>query len=151
MPHVELSLTDRPGTPRSRIERQGTSSLQRWARTAAAASEPSLVLDAHMTIQAVSASCAELLGLGDSKAALGKRLRDTMDPLVDFTASRARLDEAEAEKIPPLLAITSGRIARGLIRTVDPATDATTTLDAVATPLTDGSTVVGSISFFARI
>ena len=71
--------------------------------------------------------------------------------LVDFTASLAKLDNAEADKIPPLLAISSGRLARGLMRVRPPAGGTVRTVDAVATPLWDGSTLVGSLTFFSEV
>jgi hypothetical protein len=52
--------------------------------------------------------------------------------------------------IPPLLAVTSGRLARGLLRVQRPG-QLPGTVDAIATPLRDGDTVVGSLTFFAEV
>jgi hypothetical protein len=117
----------------------------------ASAAEPSLVLNAAGLIVAASGSCAELIGLGDATAARGRRLRDAVMELVDFTATFDKLDSAEADKIPPLLAISSGRLARGLIRLACPETHVVATMDAIATPLWDRREVIGSLTFFARI
>ncbi len=53
--------------------------------------------------------------------------------------------------IPPLLAVSSGRMARGLIRLACPKTGRVSTLDAIATPLVNGPDIVGSLTFFARL
>ncbi|MPZ27394.1 MAG: hypothetical protein GEV12_13525 [Micromonosporaceae bacterium] len=126
-------------------------SLQRWAAVVAAAPEPSLVLDASGVIVAASTACAELIGLEDLSAARGRRLRDAVVDLVDFTESVDKLDSAEADKIPPLLAISSGRLARGLMRVACPDNQSVSTMDAIATPLWGDATVTGSLTFFARI
>lgn len=151
MPHVELSLTDGPAVAARRWSRPATSSLDRWAATVADASEPCLVIDAQAVIVSASASCAELIGLPDARAAQGRRLREALVPLVDFTAAQAQLDQAEVDKIPPLLAIASGLMARGLIRLVCPDTNHATTLDAISTPLLDQGAVAGSLTFFAKV
>jgi PAS domain-containing protein len=151
VPHVELSLTDAPSAPRPRTPADGGSSLQRWASVVVEATEPCLVLDVRAVIVAASPSCAELMGLTRDGDARGRRLREAVLPLVDFTADPAELEESEAHMIPPLLAISSGRMARGLIRVACPESGYVGTLDAIATPLTDGAEVVGSLTFFASI
>lgn len=156
MAHVELSLREgarRPALPDQPPARDElpSASLGRWAAVVATAPEPCLVLDAAGVIVSASASCAELIGLKDLAAARGRRLRDAVVDLVDFTDSLDKLDSAEAGKIPPLLAISSGRLARGLIRVACPDTQTVSTMDAIATPLWEGATVTGSLTFFARI
>lgn len=126
-------------------------SLDRWAAVVAGAVEPSLVLDTESVIVAASASCAEMLGCGDSASACGRRLQDAVTQLVDFTDPPDKLDSAEAGKIPPLLAISSGRLARGLMRVACAAGAPTRTMDAIATPLWEGKTLVGSLTFFSRV
>jgi hypothetical protein len=170
VPHVELSLIEDPSRLRANLPPDDdrvaaqvphartpadamayASSLDRWASVVAGAAEPSLVLAADSTIVAASASCAEMIGLGDPEAARGRRLRDAGVQLVDFTSSLDELDPTEADKIPPLLAISSRRLARGLMRVACTRTNAACTMDAVATPLWDGATVVGSLTFFSQI
>lgn len=158
MPHVELSLSEDAsrllGTGRPRPGGAGLApvgSLDRWATATFGAAEPSLVLDTDAVIVAVSPPCAELIGLGEPEAACGKPLREALGELVDFTASPAQLDNAEADKIPPLLAISSGRLARGLMRVVCPVSGTARTMDAVATPLWDGTTLAGSLTFFSEV
>jgi hypothetical protein len=165
VPHVELSLIEDPGrlaahgngrtaqVPHARTpyEAVHVGSLERWASVVIGAAEPSLVLGADGVIVATSASCAEMIGLGDPAVARGRRLRDAGVHLVDFTSSLDELDPAEADKIPPLLAISSRRLARGLMRVACPITKTACTMDAIATPLWDGATVVGSLTFFSQI
>jgi len=117
----------------------------------ATAPEPSLVLDADTVIVAASCSGAEVIGLGDPVAARGRRLRESGVRLVDFTDPPDALDNAEADKIPPLLAISSGRLARGLMRVMCPHTAEARTMDAVATPLWENGVVAGSLTFFSQI
>ena len=152
MAHVELSLTEvfRPqGHPP--VE-SGSDSFTCWTATVSAAAEPCMVIDAEMAIAAASSSCCTLLGLGAPARAVGCSLLDAGLRLVDFTAARSELTELEIDKIPPLLAITSGRLARGLLRVqpgAEGATDAT--VDAIATPLLIRGAVAGSLTFFAEV
>jgi PAS domain-containing protein len=171
VPHVELSILDAPRrlppeppspssspSPEVRaVEREPTqlvnpqASLKRWSEAVASADEPCLVLNREAVILAASASCAEMIGLGDAVAALGRPLREALVDLIDFNDSPDKLDSAEADKIPPLLAISSRRLARGLMRLQCPRTGTTCTMDAIATPLWDGTEVTGSLSFFSKI
>jgi hypothetical protein len=154
--HVELSLSesfvpqshprDAPGGDRT-IET--VAGMRCWARSVEGANEPCLIIDAVAMIVAASASCHELLGLGAPGSAVGRFLLAGMR-LVDFTAARDELTEAEVETIPPLLAIHSGRLARGLMRVHD-GKDFDATVDAITTPLREDGKVVGSLTFFARI
>jgi PAS domain-containing protein len=147
--HVELSLTESfiPQVPQE--EAAGAGSLQRWSAVVRKAAEPSLVIDARETIIGVSASCCELIGLGDPAAAVGRSLLDEVR-LIDFTANQGELSEPEMANIPPLLAITSGRLARGLLRVLCLG-QLPSTVDAISTPLRDGDDVVGSLTFFAEV
>jgi PAS domain-containing protein len=148
--HVELSLTDPAVAPRPHLARE-CSGLERWASVAVDAGDPCLVLDADAVVVAVSPSAAELTGIPDPVGAQGRRLRDAMAPLLDFTAAAAPLEELEADRIPPLLAISSGLMARGLIRIAGRPGDHPVTLDAISTPLSNGLAVAGSLTFFAKI
>lgn len=154
MPHVELSLSD-PLVPRARssVEMEGLeSNLDRWAVVVAGAAEPSLVVDVAATIVAASESCCEMFGLGPPAGAIGRFLLDGVLRFVDFTAARGELAEGEVDKIAPLLALSSGRLARGLLRVQYGASeDEICTADAIATPLWQGTTVVGSLTFFSKI
>ena len=157
MAHVELSLSE-PPTSRALAR----SPLDNWAAAVAEADEPCLVLDADGVIVALSASCRTLLGLPRPPVAprspAGRaRPRPPASPgllheairLLDFSSSGGALGDGELSKIPPLLALTSGRLSRGLLRVESG--DGACTLDAVATPLLDGRTVVGSLTFFSAV
>jgi hypothetical protein len=125
--------------------------LGRWAVAVAAAAEPCLLIDARSRIVASSAACRKLLGLADPALTAGRPLLGTLE-LIDFTAAPSPLDEADADKIPPLLALNSGRLARGLLR-VGPAGagEPAGTLDAITTPLLEDDAVVGSLTFLSAI
>ena len=117
--HVELSLSG-AFVPQARTpaESEFVSSVDRWAATVWQAVEPCLVIDTAFRIVAVSPSASELLGLGKGLDAVGQPLLggDGSLRLIDFTAGGGDLAEQEIEKIPPLLALTSERLARGLMR-----------------------------------
>ncbi|HEX7746477.1 MAG TPA: hypothetical protein VF462_14590 [Micromonosporaceae bacterium] len=152
MAHVELSLPDAfvPLFATS-AGAQRDDSFSRWVSTVAAADEPGLVIDTCHKIVAASVSCCSLLGLGSPAAAVGRPLVGGTLRLVDFTAARGELADPEIEKIPPLLAITSGRLARGLLRVQSDAAEADATVDAIATPLFRNRVVAGSLTFFSEV
>jgi PAS domain-containing protein len=149
--HVELSLSG-AFVPQARTpaEAEFVTSVERWASTVSVADEPCLIIDTSGSILAVSPSCSELLGLGKPAEALGQRLGSALH-LVDFTAGAGRLAEAEAENIPPLLAVRSERLARGLMRVLPGAEQGALTLDAISTPLLSGDRVAGSLTFLSPV
>ncbi|MEV6341999.1 hypothetical protein [Actinoplanes sp. NPDC051851] len=151
MAHVELSLSG-AFVPQARTpaEAEFVSSVERWAGTVAAAEEPCLIIDASGLILAVSPSCSELLGLGKPVEALGKRLSTALE-LIDFTGLAGPLEGPEADKIPPLLAVRSERLARGLMRVLPGPGEPPLTLDAVSTPLLAGARVAGSLTFLSPV
>ena len=154
MAHVELSLTEAFDLPEATLDldsRTTDDSFGRWAATVAAADEPCLVIDSAHTIVSASVSCCTLLGLGEPAQAAGLPLLDAGLRLVDFTAARGELTETEIERIPPLLAVTSGRLARGLLRMRGGGDGGGATVDALATPLFVGGAVAGSLTFFSPV
>ncbi|MEU4691976.1 hypothetical protein [Actinoplanes sp. NPDC023714] len=148
MAHVELSLSG-AFVPQARTpaEAEFVTSVERWTSTVAGAEEPCLVVDNNGLILAVSPSGSELLGLGKPAEAIGRRLGEALQ-LIDFTASAGQLDEPEADKIPPLLAVRSESLARGLLRV---AGEPPLTVDAIATPLRSGDRVAGSLTFLSPV
>ncbi|QSB14957.1 hypothetical protein JQS43_00740 [Natronosporangium hydrolyticum] len=170
MPHVELSLIDSRRLPRSPAPGPAgrstdliapgspavpppapPTSLHRWAAVVTEASEPSLVLDAQTVIVAASTNGAQMLGCGAVANTVGRRMREAVTQLVDFSNPPDKLDSAEAGKTPPLLAISSRQLARGLMRVQCPDTGRTCIMDAVATPLWERGQVVGSLTFFSQV
>ncbi len=152
MAHVELSLSG-AFVPQARTpaEAEFVASIDRWMSTVDGAAEPCLVIDATTTIRAVSPSCSELLGLGKPIEAIGQPLLGGVLRLIDFTAVGSELDEPEVEKIPPLLAIRSRRLARGLMRVRLGGLEPHLTVDAIATPLMAADQVVASLTFFSPV
>lgn len=154
MPHVELSLSDaliRPddvagGRP---PVRQSGSTLESWSFAVATADEPCLLMDASGMIVSASPGCRTLFGI-EPHDALGRHLVGDVLRLLDFTAASGELPDREIEKVPPVLAYTSGGLARGLLRVAGRG-GTTSTVDAISTPLRDGDTVVGSLTFFAPV
>jgi hypothetical protein len=149
--HVELSLSG-AFVPQARTpaDAEFVPNVDRWTSTVASAAEPCLVIDTSTAILAISASCSELFGLGKPAEAIGQPLGAALR-LIDFTATAGELDESDAEKIPPLLAIRSERLARGLLRVVPVPEDSPLTVDAISTPLLDGDRVAGSLTFFSPV
>jgi PAS domain-containing protein len=145
--HVELSLSESsmpamPGVP-------DWSTVDRWAMAVEGANEPCVVIDGLGVITAASESACQLLGFRGPSAAVGLCVFSGVLPLVDFTAEGLPLPEGDLQRIPPVLAVTSGRLARGLMR-VRTGVDVIT-MDAVSTPLFDERTVVGSLTFFCEV
>lgn len=151
MAHVELSLSG-AFVPQARTpaEAEFVPGVERWTATVAAAPEPCLIIDSSGAILALSVSCAELLGLGKPPEAIGQQLGSALQ-LLDFTAGAGELEDSDAEKIPPLLAVRSERLARGLLRVVPAPGETPLTVDAVSTPLLDGERVAGSLTFFSAV
>jgi hypothetical protein len=149
--HVELSLSG-AFVPQARtpVEAEFLSSVERWTSTVTTAVEPCLIINAEGAIVALSPACGELLGLGKPMEAIGQQLIAAIS-LIDFTAGAGALEEPEADKIPPLLAVRSGRLARGLLRVVPEPGEAPVTIDAISTPLVDGEQVLGSLTFFSAV
>ncbi|MFC4149322.1 PAS domain-containing protein [Micromonospora mangrovi] len=152
MAHVELSLSE-VFVPAARTPTEDEfDNLGQWSHTVTHAAEPCLLIDADTTVVAISSSGCELLCLGHPEDVIGRPLLDGGLRLVDFTAYSSELTEQESDKIPPLLALHSGRLARGLLRVREPDTDAPgTTVDAISTPVLADGDVAGSLTFFSKV
>ena len=140
---VELSL-QLSGNPLS----VAPGSLALWALTVSAANEPCLVLGRDGLVVAVSPGCGSLFAI-DPAGAVDLHFVDEVVELLDFGTVPARLPEWEVEKIPPLLAVTSRGLTRGLLRVRGER--GPTTVDAISVPLREGADVVGSLTFFAPV
>ena len=152
MAHVELSLSG-AFVPQARtpVEAEFLNSAERWTSTVMAAAEPCLIINAEGAIFARSPACGDLFGLDKPAEAIGRQLTATLS-LIDFTASAGALEVPDADKIPPLLAVRSARLARGLMRVVAEPGEAPLTVDAISTPLLAGDErVLGSLTFFSPV
>jgi len=142
VPRVELSITDLgPVIPPPRDP------LGHWVRAVAGAVEPCLVIDKRAVIVAMSQSCLAMFGLTGSP--VGASLREGPLKLIDFSATGQKLPENEVGKVPPILAVTSERLARGLIRVR--CDGVVYTLDAIATPIGPPGAVAGSLTFVSPV
>lgn len=154
MAHLEMSLTEPFAVPASELADLSTddlipSTVDHWADAVDGATEPCIVIDAKAVVAAASPAACRLLGFADRSAAVGVCLHDGVLPLIDFAATASPLPDTELAKIPPVQALLSERLARGLLR-VRLGGDVVT-IDAVATPLLEGSHVVGSLTFFCTV
>ncbi len=147
MAHVALSVSElyEPEQPRARFE----GSLDLWSFAAGAANEPCVLVDAAGIVVSVSPACGPLFGI-DPAEVTGRPLVDGVLRLLDFNRVSGELPGWEVDKIPPLLALTTGGLARGLIR-VPGIAGGISTVDAISVPLRDGADVVGSLTFFALV
>jgi hypothetical protein len=137
---------------RAPVDVDAMTNLDRWAAVVTDAVEPCIVIESTGVIVATSPSCCELFDLGDPAATVGRYLLREVFQLIDFTAARGVLTGAEADKIPPLLALSSGRLARGLMRVQCGQGEARIrTVDAIATPIREASGTAGSLTFFSEI
>ncbi len=151
MAHVELSVTGQMDPTLEVLPYERPSSMDRWTEAVRDATEPCLVLSELQTIVAASASACALLGLANPQVAKDVSLFAGVIRFVDFTKPAGDLAEGDLEKIPLVLAYTSGRLARGLLRIHAGDDEPPRTLDAIATPVMEGEKVVGSLTFLSLI
>ena len=147
MAHVELSVSE--SFAADALPTEPTSSLEHWATAVSTATEPCLAVDSFSMIVAASPAACTLLGFATQDDAVGRHLVAGVLRLLDFTAEGGPLPDSDLEKIPPVLAYSSGRLARGLLRVQSGGE--VRTVDAIASPLFDGRKVVGSLTFFSQI
>jgi len=147
MAHVDLSLSElvESGQHRERFD----GSLDLWAYAVSVANEPSVLVDVHGIVVTASPGCGVLFGIRSADA-VGRPLVDGVLRLLDFNRVSGDLPGWEVDRIPPLLAIKTGSLARGLLR-VPGADGVPSTVDAISVPLRDGPELVGSLTFFALV
>ncbi len=119
-----------------------------WAQTAAFAAEPCVVIDGDGVVVAASPGCAAVFEM-DTEDAAGRALAGEVLDLRDFSALQRPLPDWEIKKTPPLLAISSAGLARGLLRVW--IGSATKTVDSISVPLVDDGVIVGSLTFFVPV
>lgn len=151
MAHLDMSVTDDTALDDIAVDADALvrTSVDRWADAADGAREPCLVIDAQAVIAAVSPSACLLLGFTGPDVATGQCLYDGVLPLVDFTATALPIPVDEVGRIPPLQALTSRRLARGLMRVR--VNGEVVTVDAVSTPLWEGDAVIGTLTFLCQV
>jgi len=147
MGHVDLSLSElyESGQHRERFD----GSLDLWAYAVSVANEPSVLVDVHGIVVTASPGCGVLFGI-NSADAVGRPLVQGVLRLLDFNTVSGDLPGWEVDKIPPLLAMKTGGLARGLLR-VPGADGGPSTVDAISVPLRDGTDLVGSLTFFSLV
>ena len=121
----------------------GTGPVATWLPAVRASAEACLLLDAEGRVSAASTGAGAVLG--GTTAAIGTKFSDLVKA-VDFTSGAA--PELEPERsMPPLRALATGGLARGLMR-LRVADGSLVTYDVVAVPL-DGQR--GVLAFFVAV
>ena len=143
LPRTMPSAADRLSSNGS-VDARATECLASWAIQVRDAVEPSLVVDADGRVAAVSAGAGVLLGI-DVSTCVGARLLDLV-VLVDFTETGVPLLDPEMSA-PPLRALRSGRMSRGLMRLRLPR-GGMPTYDVVGVPLAHGA---GALAFLTEV
>lgn len=141
MPHIELSLSVGDGE-------SAMTTCRQWEAPVQASADACLLLDASGAIFATSPSCRAMLGLPDGIDEHRRGLVDGAVRLISFSAGGGVLPRWDAERIPPLQALNTGALARGLLRVSS--SGVPRTLDAISTPLHGGTEIAGSLTFFRR-
>jgi len=142
---VELSFELSGQSPH---ERGIQSSLAMWAETARMAGEACVVIDPDGKVFAASPGCGALFDI-DVADAVGQTLAGDVLDLRDFSTYQKVLPDWEIKKTPPLLAVSSAGLARGLLRVF--VGNATKTVDAISVPLVESGVIVGSLTFFVPV
>lgn len=130
--------------PREPAEEGYAGSVGEWVKRVTEAQETCLLLDDRGRVVALSRGCALVLDVAP-EAAIGKALRDLV-VLVDFSATGVPVEDPELH-LPPLKALRSATMARGLVR-LRVAPEVFPTYDVVGVPLAGG---VGALGFFAEV
>jgi hypothetical protein len=152
--HLELSLASVESyvaaLPLLRVVKPNP--LESWLDAVHQAEEACLILDREGLLAGISEPCLDLLGFDNPDYPLGRGLLDIVT-FVRFTADGAALRPHDAIRLPPIAALQTETMSRGLVRiSVDGGRGtALITADVVATPLCADGSVVGSLSFFAQV
>jgi hypothetical protein len=115
-----------------------------WADRVSEAQETALLLNERGRVVAISTGAALALNL-DVSTCIGKPLLDLV-VVVDFSATGVPVDDPDVQ-LPPLKALRSLTMARGLVR-LRLGRGVLTTYDCVGVPLAGG---VGALAFFAEV
>lgn len=143
--HLLLPLrrldVEQPVPRRLDLDAHGSGPIGVWHAAVSASGEACLLLDRETRVVAASATVGAVLG---TTAALGARFADLVTA-VDFTAG-ALPDEELERSMPPLRALHTGGLARGLLRLRSAA--GLVTYDVIAVPLTGQC---GVLAFFLPV
>jgi hypothetical protein len=126
------------------LDAHGGGPIAVWLPAVQAAAEACLLLDREGRVVAASAAVGPVLRT-TSTGAVGARFSDLVTA-VDFTSGAAPETEPE-RSVPPLRALKTGGLARGLLRLRN-TSGALVTYDVVAVPLSGQS---GVVAFFLAV
>lgn len=126
------------------LDAHGAGPVAGWVGAVRSSQEACLLLEADGRVAAASESAGPVLGTTTAEA-IGARFVDLVTA-VDFTSGAGPARELE-QSIPPLRALATGGLARGLLR-LRSAGGVLTTYDVVAVPLTGCS---GALAFFLPV
>lgn len=115
-----------------------------WAARVREAAESCLLVDEQGRVAAMSIGCGVMLNI-DPVETVGALLLDLI-VMVDFSATGLPLPDPELQA-PPLRALKSGGLARGLVR-IRRRTGTLTTYDVVGVPLAGG---LGALGFLTAV
>jgi PAS domain-containing protein len=139
-------LDETPPTPLRRtldLDAHGTGPIGVWHAAVQSSDEACLLLDRDARVVAASVSVGAVLGT-TAASAVGAKFVDLVTA-VDFT-SGALPDQELERSMPPLRALATGGLARGLLRLRSSA--GLVTYDVVAVPLAGQS---GVLAFFLAV
>jgi hypothetical protein len=129
-----------PGGPGDLLE----GGIAAWAQRVTEAQETCLVLNERGRVVAMSAGTAMSLNL-DPTACMGRPLLELVT-LVDFSQIGVPVEDPDVQ-LPPLKALRTGTLARGLVR-LRLAHGLLVTYDVVGVPLAGGQ---GALGFFSEV
>jgi PAS domain-containing protein len=125
------------------LDAHGTGAIGIWHAAVQASEEACLLLDREARVVAASAAVGAVLGT-TAASAVGAKFVDLVTA-VDFTSGAAPDLELE-RSMPPLRALSTGGLARGLLRLRSAA--GLVTYDVVAVPLAGQA---GALAFFLAV
>ena len=130
--------------PRHAPDDQLAGGVAAWAERVTEAQETALLLNERGRVVAISTGAALALNL-DPTTCIGKPLLDLV-VVVDFTATGVPVEDPDVQ-LPPLKALRSRTMARGLVR-LRLGRGVLVTYDCVGVPLAGGD---GALAFFAEV
>ena len=143
LPLRRLEPHPEPARVARTLHLDGAPLLDAWALRVREAAEAMLLVDATGRVVALSVAAGRLLLL-DPAASAGARLLDLVQ-VVDFTAAAVPVPDPEVQ-LPPLRAIVTGRLNRGLVRLRSG--HVLRSYDVVGVPLSEAA---GAIAFLAGV